>query len=182
LKERGRSPRWHKSAGHDALLPTRFPLCVIPSPGPSDRIRRVGAPYCLKGRVSARLNIVGANRRLDAAVALHGRALDQVRGNPPIPRRPDIDKNVPLWPDHTGDDQSACRAGTRQSGFAVQPFAQRLKVGNASFLIQQRPGQSPAALFPVVSCPMQNAPILFPETELNFSVLPPVHLCALSHR
>jgi hypothetical protein len=26
-----------------ALLPTRFPLCVVTSPGPSDRIGRVGA-------------------------------------------------------------------------------------------------------------------------------------------
>src|SRR5262249_27480737 len=43
FKMRDTSPRWHGSVGHDALLPTRFPLCVVTSPGPSDRIRRVGA-------------------------------------------------------------------------------------------------------------------------------------------
>jgi hypothetical protein len=43
FKVRDTSPHWHGSVGHDALFPTRFPLCVMTSPGPSDRIRRVGA-------------------------------------------------------------------------------------------------------------------------------------------
>jgi len=36
--------------------------------------------------------------------------------------------------------------------------------------------------FGLVSCPMQNAPILLVETELTFFVLPPVPLCALWRR
>ena len=72
----------------------RFPLCVVTSPGPSDRIRRVGALYCLPGSVSARLNLVCANRQPDAVMALHGRTPGQGRGNPPIRRTPDIDKKL----------------------------------------------------------------------------------------
>jgi hypothetical protein len=39
------------SVGHDALLPARFPQCVMTSPGPSNRIRRVG-------RFRARLTVM----------------------------------------------------------------------------------------------------------------------------
>jgi hypothetical protein len=39
----------------------------------------------------------------------------------------------------------------------------------------RRVGKPTTAL---VSCPMQNAPILLVETELTFFVLPPVQLCA----
>ena len=43
------------SVGHDALLPTRFPLCIVTSPGPSDRIRRVGALWgAINGDENAR--------------------------------------------------------------------------------------------------------------------------------
>jgi hypothetical protein len=42
---------------------------------PVDAKRRVGALYCRPRSVSARLNLVGANRRPDAVTALHGRHL-----------------------------------------------------------------------------------------------------------
>ena len=83
------------------------------SPGPSDRIRRVGALYCLPGSVTARLNLVGANRQPDAVMALHGRTPGQDRGNPPIRRTRDIDKNAPVPPDRTRDGQCASRAETQ---------------------------------------------------------------------
>ena len=41
-----------------------------------------------------------------------------------------------------------------------------------------RHGRPTNATFGLVSCPMQNAPILLAETELTFFVLPPVQLCA----
>jgi hypothetical protein len=113
FKLKDTSPRWHGSVGHDAQLPARFPLCVATSPGPSDRIRRVGALYCFLGSVSARLNLVGANRRPDAVMALHGRTPGQGRGNPPTRRTPDIDKNAPLSPDRTRDGQCASRTETQ---------------------------------------------------------------------
>jgi hypothetical protein len=69
-KLRATSPRWHRFSWSRRCFP-RFPLCVVTSPGPSDRIRRVGALYCLSGSVSPRL--VGANRLPDAVKALHGR-------------------------------------------------------------------------------------------------------------
>ena len=101
----------------DQLVTTRsfphaLPLCVATSPGPWDR----GSGRALlfpRIRLSARLNLVGANRRPDAVIALHGRTPGQGRGNPPIRRTPDIDKNAPLSPDRTRDGQCASRAGTR---------------------------------------------------------------------
>src|SRR5262245_22533895 len=62
--------------------------------------------------IIARLDLVGANRRPDAVMALHGRTPGQGRGNPPIHRTPDIDKNARLWPDRTRDGQCVSRAET----------------------------------------------------------------------
>src|SRR5215471_12491421 len=93
-----------------------------PSPGPLVGVQtaRVSATS-----VRAQLDFVGANRRPDAVMALHGRALGRGRGNSLIRRTPDTNKNDPLWPDRTRDGQCAFRAGTRQSGCAVQPFGLR---------------------------------------------------------
>ena len=63
--------------------------------------------------VIARLNLVGANRRPDAVMALHGRTPGQGRGNPPIYRTPHIDKNARLWPDRTREGECASRAETQ---------------------------------------------------------------------
>jgi hypothetical protein len=73
----------------------RFPLCVVTSPGPSDRIRRVGRFWCLPESVSAGLNLVGADRRPDAVKAFHGRTPGP-RSWPSTdpPRTPGIDKNA----------------------------------------------------------------------------------------
>jgi hypothetical protein len=65
--------------------------------------------------VSAQLSFAGAKPELDEVAAPRGRTLGQGRGNPPIRRRPGIDKNtrLRLWVDRASDGCCACRAGTQ---------------------------------------------------------------------
>src|SRR5262249_10154 len=66
------------------------------TPGRTREPRVAPTAYGRRRSISARLSLVGANRRSDAVMALHGRTPGQAHGNPPIRHMPSSDKNALL--------------------------------------------------------------------------------------